>query len=93
MPSPTAAVIELTADELEPLEAWARRPTSAQALALRARIVLVAAERLSNTEISARLSVALSTVRKWRNRSAPERLDGLLDEPRPGQPRKITADG
>ena len=83
MPSPTAAVIELTADELEPLEA----------LALRARIVLVAAERLSNTEISARLSVALSTVRKWRNRSAPERLDGLLDEPRPGQPRKITADG
>jgi transposase len=90
MPSPIAAVIELTAFEREQLEAWARRPSSAQALALRARIVLAAAEGLSNTEISARLSVAHSTVRKWRNRFAPERLDGLLDEPRPGQPRKIT---
>lgn len=90
MPSPTAAVIELTAEEREQLEAWGRRPTSAQALALRARIVLAAAEGLNNTEIADRLSIALSTVRKWRNRFAPLRLDGLLDEPRPGRPRTVS---
>lgn len=90
MPSPTAAVIELSEEEREQLVAWARRPTSAQALALRARIILAAAEGLSNTEISDRLSVALSTVRKWRNRFAPMRLDGLVDEPRPGRPRTVS---
>jgi transposase len=90
MPSPTAVVIELTEDEREQLESWSRRPSSAQALALRARIVLAAAEGLNNVEIADRLSVALSTVRKWRNRFAPERLDGLLDEPRPGRPRTVS---
>jgi transposase len=90
MPSPAAVVIELVAEEREQLEAWARRPTSAQALALRARIVLVAAEGLNNTEIADRLSVSLSTVRKWRNRFAPLRLGGLLDEPRPGRPRTVS---
>jgi transposase len=90
MPSPTAAVIELSEDEREQLEAWARRPTSAQAVALRARIILVASEGLNNVEVADRLSVAVSTVRKWRNRFAPMRLDGLLDEPRPGRPRTVS---
>ena len=90
MPSPFAATIELTEGEREQLEAWARRPSSAQALAMRARIVLAGAEGLGNTEIARRQSVALSTVRKWRNRFAEARLDGLLDEPRPGRPRTVS---
>src|SRR5215210_3773929 len=90
MPSPVPTPIELTNDERVQLEAWARRRSSAQALALRSRIVLAAAEGPNNTEIAGRLGVAVSSVRKWRNRFAEQRLDGLTDEPRPGQPRKIT---
>jgi transposase len=90
MPSPYAVSIELTGDEREQLESWSRRYTSAQALALRARIVLAAAEGLSSSEVARRSGVRVATVRKWRNRFAERRLDGLLDEPRPGQPRKIT---
>jgi transposase len=91
MPSPVPTRIELTAEERAQLEAWERRRTSAQALALRSRIVLAAAEGpANNTEIARSLGVAVSSVRKWRNRFAVHRLDGLTDEPRPGQPRTIT---
>jgi transposase len=90
MPSPVAVPIELAESEREQLESWSRRHTSAQALALRARIVLAAAEGLNNTEVAARLAIKRDTVRKWRGRFEADRLDGLLDEPRPGQPRKIT---
>ena len=72
------------------MEAWARRGKSAQALAARSRIVLAAAEGLNNTEIGQRLGLDLKTARKWRSRFARDRLDGLLDEPRPGRPRVIT---
>jgi transposase len=82
--------IELNEDERERLESWSRRHTSAQVLAMRARIVLAGSEGLKNTEISERLSVDISTVRKWRNRFAIDRLEGLLDEPRPGRPRTVT---
>jgi transposase len=61
-----------------------------RALALRARIVLSAAEGLSSSEVARRLGTQFGTVSKWRNRFAEQRIDGLLDEPRPGQPRKIT---
>jgi len=90
MPTPVATRIELTDDERARLEAWERRRSSAQGLALRSRIVLAAAEGPNNTEIAKRLGIAVSSVRKWRNRFAKHRLDGLTDEPRPGQPRKIT---
>jgi len=90
MPNPVAAVIELDENEREQLERWARRPKSAQALALRSRIVLAADEGLKNTEIAERLSVDHATVGKWRNRFAALRLDGLTDEPRPGRPRTIS---
>jgi transposase len=76
--------------EREQLESWTRRRTSAQALALRARIVLLAAEGLKNTEIALRLSVDHATVRKWRNRFAEHGLDGVSDEPRPGRPRTVS---
>jgi transposase len=90
MPFPFAVPIELAECEREQLESWSRRHSSAQALALRSRIVLAAAEGLKNTEIAERLAIDIATVRKWRNRFAADRLDGLVDEPRPGQPRTIT---
>jgi transposase len=80
----------LSDGEREQLESWARRPKSAQVLAQRSRIVLAAADGLKNTEISLRLSLDQTTVRKWRARFAKDRLDGLLDEPRPGRPRTIS---
>jgi transposase len=67
-----------------------RRLKSANGLAVRSRIVLAAAEGLGNTAIAARLGVALSSARKWRSRFLAERLDGLVDEPRPGRPRTVT---
>jgi transposase len=85
-----AVPIELSEEERAQLESWARRHTSAQALALRSRVVLLAAEGLNNTEIAERLGVHRPMVRKWRGRFAEHRLEGLTDEPRPGQPRKIT---
>jgi transposase len=80
----------LTDDERSKLADWSRRPTSAQRLALRANIVLAAAEGRSNTAIAADLRITLPTVRKWRTRFADARLEGLADEPRPGAPRTIT---
>jgi transposase len=90
MPSPIAVEVVLSDEEREQLESWARRRKSAQALAERARIVLLAAEGLKNTQIAERLSLNRSTVKKWRLRFAADRLDGLLDEPRPGRPRTVT---
>ena len=84
------AVVELSGEERETLERWARRPKSSQALALRCRIVLAAAEGRHNNEIAVALGCHAATVSKWRNRFALRRLDGLSDDPRPGPPRKIT---
>jgi len=92
MPIPVPLAIELSDDERAQLEAWTRRRTSAQALALRSRVVLAAADGLNNTEIASELGLAVSSVRKWRKRFAEHRLDGLTDEPRPGRPRTITDD-
>jgi len=90
MPSNVAITIELTGEERAQLEAWSRRRTSAQALAQRSRIVLLAAEGLKNTEIAERLGVHRHMATKWRARFAEQRLDGLVDEPRPGRPRTVT---
>jgi transposase len=90
MPNPRAVEVVLSDVEREQLEAWTRRRKSAQALALRSRIVLAAAEGLKNTEIAERLGVTRPMVTKWRSRFATDRLDGLIDEPRPGRPRTVT---
>lgn len=89
MPSPVAVPVGLTEGEREQLESWSRRRTSAQALVLRCRIVLAASEGLKNREIAERLGISATTVTKWRSRFAEHRLDGLLDEPRPGRPRTV----
>ena len=68
----------------------ARRPKSAQAIAMRARIVLGCNDGLSNSEVAKRLRITGATVCKWRERFRVGRLEGLLDEPRPGAPRSIT---
>jgi transposase len=92
MASPVLEPLVLTADERATLERWARRPTSAQALALRCRIVLACAEGRRNIEIARALGVDRDTVSKWRRRFRALGLDGLTDEPRPGAPRSISDD-
>lgn len=87
-PKPTP--ITLSDDERAKLTDWARRPTSAQRLALRAKIALAAADGHTNAAIAAELRVTIPTVRKWRDRFSQRRLEGLVDEPRPGAPRTIT---
>ena len=79
-----------TTDERDTLERWARRPTTAQALALRARLVLRCAAGETATAIARDVHVTQQTVGKWRGRFLARRLDGLLDEPRRGVPRKST---
>src|SRR5882757_11576414 len=81
--------VVLSDEEREQLQAWVRRPKSAQALALRSRIVLACESDSSNTQIARELGVTRGMVTKWRNRFAADRLDGLLDEPRPGRPRVV----
>jgi len=82
--------LDLTPQEKEKLAMLARRPKSSQAIAMRARIVLACAEGMSNGAAANRLRITGATVCKWRERFRVNRLEGLLDEPRPGAPRSIT---
>ena len=86
------AELVLSDDERDTFARWARRPKSAQALALRCRIVLECALGQTNREVSRRLGVSEATVSKWRRWFIVQRLEGLHDEPRPGVPRSITDD-
>ena len=81
--------VHLSPEEAEQLKQLARRPKSAQALALRARIVLACASGLSNTPVAGKLHVSRPTEGKWRERFRLHGLAGLQDEPRPGAPRSI----
>jgi transposase len=89
---PQRVEVLLSDQDREVLERWARRPNSAQALALRCRIVLAAADGVPSNEIAARLGCNRTTVGKWRGRFARRGFDGLHDEPRPGKPRLIGDD-
>jgi hypothetical protein len=82
--------IELTDEERETLVRWSRRHSSSQALALRSRIVLACADGRPNPKIADELGCDRVTVGKWRHRFAAERLEGLVDAPRPGAVRTIS---
>jgi transposase len=80
----------ISEEERRTLQSWARRPKSAQALALRAKIILACASGQTNTEVAGQFQVTKQMIGKWRARFVERRLDGLLDEPRPGTPRKVS---
>jgi transposase len=82
--------LTITDEERETLERWARRPTTAQAVAQRARLILSCAGGRTNTRVAHDLHLTKPTVGKWRTRFLAQRLDGLLDEPRPGAPRTVS---
>ena len=83
-------ILTLNEEERATLEQWVRRPKTAQALAQRARIVLACATEKSNTVVAEKMNLTKQCVGKWRSRFVDKRLDGLLDEPRPGAPRTIS---
>ena len=92
MPRGRAVSIELTEVERGTLERHVRRRKSAHALSQRSRIVLLAADGLTDTAIAERVGLRRETVGIWRNRFAAQRLEGLFDEPRVGRPREIGDD-
>ena len=84
--------LTVTDEEREVLERWSRRPKSPHSIAQRARIVLLAADDMSNKDVAEKVGVNPATVLKWRKRFLERGLDGLIDEPRPGAPRSIGDD-
>ena len=99
MPGAKPARVELTPEERQGLETLVRRHTAPQQVALRAWIVLRAADGLNNSQIARTLGVETDTVRLWRQRwrafegVALEDLtveERLTDAPRPGCPARIT---
>ena len=89
MPKGKAVAVVLTPDEREVLERNVRRRKSSYALAMRSRMVLLAADGLTNEAIAERVGVWGITAGRWRSKFARLRLEGLLEEPRVGRPREI----
>src|ERR1700751_3442566 len=90
MASPKLEPLVLTDEERQVLEGWARRRKTAQALALRSRIILACADGTSVSEVSAGLGMSRAAAGRGRSRVLESRRAGLNDEPRPGRPRTIT---
>ena len=88
----TRQIPDLSEAQRQELHRWARRSKTAQALVLRARIVLETADGKSDMEVAVELGTTRATVGEWRRRFLRDGCDGLLDEPRPGPPRTIGDD-
>jgi transposase len=82
--------VTVSPSECTTLEQWARRRTTEQGLTQRAHIVLARAAGRSNSEIATEMRITRQTAGRWRRRFAAKRLDGLVDEPRPGTPRRLS---
>ena len=89
MPRHSPFVVELDRAERDELEARARRYTSPYRDVIRAKIVLLAAQGLSNDVIASRLDTPRQIVSKWRKRFCLARLPGLEEEPRGGRPARL----
>ena len=87
------AIAEVAASERTELEALAKRRKTAQALALRAKLVLCCASGLHNKAVAAQQDIDPVTVGKWHRRFLADGLAGLHDEPRSGAPRRLTMQG
>ncbi len=90
MASPKLEPLVLTDEERQVLQGWARRRKTAQALALRSRIVLACSDGATVSAVATELGISRATAGKWRSRFLASRLEGLSDEPRPGRPRTVT---
>jgi hypothetical protein len=86
----SADVVVLSDVERVELTGWVRRPTTAQRMVVRARIVLAAADGMANAAIGRRLGMVDDTVRKWRHRFVVARVAGLADRSRSGRPKRFT---
>src|SRR4051794_23961786 len=84
------APLSVTEEQRSTLKSWAVGPNTAQALALRAKIILACAEGKPNSVVARQARVRQQTVGKWRSRFLNSGLNGLLDEPRPGTPRRVS---
>ena len=89
-PGPKLKPFSLSPGDVGKLQLLARRPKTSQRAAMRARIVLLAGQGLKNHEIAAKVGVKRGTVGKWRERYRLHGIEGLVDEPRPGAPRRVS---
>src|SRR4026209_666788 len=87
---PARAALQVTDEERRVLEGYCRRRKTSRGLAQRAEIILESAAGGSDIAVAKRLRVSRLTVGEWRRRFLKARLDGLLDEPRPGAPRSVS---
>src|ERR687887_2175591 len=87
-----APPLAIPPEDLRTLGQWSRSHSIRAALAERAKILLLAAQGTSNTEIARRVGCSRPTVILWRHRYTQAGLDGLLDKPRPGRPQTVRAD-
>lgn len=88
----TRQIPKLTADDRRGLEHWVRDSTTSEVMALRARIVLGSAAGRNDSSLAEELGSTRATVGKWRRRFLARGMEGLLDEPRPGAPRRVGDD-
>jgi transposase len=89
MAHPAAPALALRDGDEDLLRSWVRASTVSAGLSKRARIVLLASDGVSNTEIASRVAVTRQTVVSWRARYVGRGVRGLVDEPRPGRPRVV----
>lgn len=82
---------QLKSEDREALEAILRSPTAAQRLVHRAKIILMTADGQTPQEVADSLETTVRAVYRWRKRYKDHGLDGLQDQQRPGQPKKISA--